>query len=98
MPRSHSMFALTAVLALLVTPGIAAAQQAPSKASAKTERSSVDETWDETKAMTRKQWEAAKKKWAVEKVKWRACNRQADVQKLQAPKSWSFVASCMTKT
>ena len=57
----------------------------------------LDKTWDETKAMTRKQWNAAKKKWASEKVKLRDCNRQADAQKLEAPKSWSFVASCMTK-
>ncbi|MEA3025111.1 MAG: hypothetical protein QOF91_396 [Alphaproteobacteria bacterium] len=48
--------------------------------------------------MTRKQWNAAKKKWATEKVKWQDCNRQSAAEKLSAPKSWSFIASCMTKT
>jgi hypothetical protein len=46
--------------------------------------------------MTRKEWDAAKRKWAVEKVKWLDCNRQAEAEKLTAPKSWSFVAGCMT--
>ncbi len=48
--------------------------------------------------MTRKEWDAAKKKWAQEKVKWNDCNRQSRKEKLEAPKSWSFIASCMTKT
>jgi hypothetical protein len=52
--------------------------------------------WDQTKTMTREQWNKAKKTWAMEKAKWRDCNRQARKQKLSAPKSWSFIASCMT--
>ena len=96
-----------AALAVALATGAAAAQQAPvppASVGAKPNKSEtstqdkVDQTWDETKAMTRKQWNAAKKKWASEKVKWRDCNRQADTRKLEAPKSWSFVANCMTKT
>ena len=101
MPRLSSKTALVA-LAVALSSGIAAAQQAPAKAAKADTKAStqetLDKTWDETKAMTRKQWNAAKKKWASEKVKLRDCNRQADAQKLEAPKSWSFVASCMTKT
>ena len=52
--------------------------------------------WDQTKAMTREQWTKAKKTWAMEKVKWRDCNRQARKEKLSAPKSWTFIARCMT--
>jgi hypothetical protein len=52
--------------------------------------------WDQTKTMTREQWNKAKKTWAMEKVKWRDCNRKARQEKLSAPKSWSFIASCMT--
>jgi hypothetical protein len=48
--------------------------------------------------MTRKEWATAKKKWAQEKSKWNDCNRQSRKEKLEAPKSWSFIASCMTKT
>ena len=62
-----------------------------SQASAK-----IEQTWDRTKTMTRKEWDAAKRKLAVEKVKWRDCYRQAEAEKLTAPKSWSFVAGCMT--
>jgi hypothetical protein len=52
--------------------------------------------WDQTKTMTREQWNKAKKTWAMEKAKWRDCNRQARKEKLSAPKSWTFIASCMT--
>ena len=52
--------------------------------------------WDQTKTMTREQWNKAKKTWAMEKVKWRDCNRKARQEKLSAPKSWTFIASCMT--
>ena len=101
MPRLPSKIALAA-FAVALTSGIAAAQQAPAnpaKADSKAStQETLDKTWDETKAMTRKQWNSAKKKWASEKVKWSDCNRQADAQKLETPKSWSFVASCMTKT
>jgi hypothetical protein len=59
---------------------------------------SAGETWDQTKRMTRKQWNAAKRKWAQEKVQWRDCNAQAKREKLSGPKSWSYIASCMTKS
>ena len=100
-----------AVLAVTLTAGIAAAQQtstppasvpakpAPAaKTDGKAEPSAAVSTWDQTKTMTRKQWDTAKKKWETEKVQWQVCNRQADAEKLKAPKSWSFIASCMTKT
>ena len=102
MPRTKLTLAL-GVLAIALTGGTVAAQQTPPKPAAtmeqksgpsKTERS----TWDQTKDMTRKEWAAAKKKWAQEKVKWRNCSRQSRQEKLEAPKSWSFIGSCMTKT
>lgn len=55
----------------------------------------IEHTWIQTKALTAKEWNAAKRKWAAEKVKWRACNRQAEAERLAAPKSWSFVVRCM---
>jgi len=110
MPRLTRTLALAA-LTVVLTTGIAAAQQTPAPrppvsvpakpeprgAQAKAEPSALDLTWDKTKAMTRKEWNVAKKKWATEKVKWQDCNRQADVEKLGAPKSWSFIANCMTR-
>ena len=54
--------------------------------------------WVAEIAGKRKEWDAEKKKWALKKVKWQDCNRQADAEKLKAPKSWSFIGSCMTKT
>ena len=72
----------------------AADRKAASDAKAKADPS----MWDQTKDMTRKQWNEAKKKWATEKQQWRDCNNQAKREKLSAPKSWSFIASCMTKS
>jgi len=72
----------------------AADRKAASDAKAKADPS----VWDQTKDMTRKQWNEAKKKWATEKQQWRDCNNQAKKEKLAAPKSWSFIASCMTKS
>lgn len=113
MSRLKTTLALSA-LALALCSGIAVAQQstlpakqapaaaAPATAgkaeSSKTDSSTFALTWDKTKAMTRKEWDSAKKKWAMEKVKWRDCNRQSDAEKLTAPKSWSFIGSCMTKS
>lgn len=107
--KALPMAALLAVLAAAT----AAAQQMPrskpvppdtippKSASTETIRSAtadVEKTWDKTKAMTRKEWHAAKRKWATERVKWRACNHQAEAEKLAAPKSWRFVADCMTRS
>ena len=109
MLRLKTTLALSA-LALSLYSGIAAAQQtplpakpapaatAPATTGTKAEFSTSTSTWDKTKAMTRKEWDAAKKKWAMEKVKWQDCNRQSNAEKLTAPKSWSFIGSCMTKT
>jgi hypothetical protein len=105
MSRTNRTLALC-VLAVALTSGTVAAQQtSPLKPAAKVEQkaepSTLDqskETWDQTKEMTRKEWGVAKKKWAQEKAKWSDCNRQSRKEKLEAPKSWSFIASCMTKT
>jgi hypothetical protein len=53
--------------------------------------------WDQTKTMTSKQWNKAKRQWAIEKVKWRACNREARSRKLDGAKSWTFIGRCMTR-
>lgn len=63
----------------------------PSAASAR-----LQHTWDQTTAMTRREWNAAKRKWAAEKASWRDCNRQADIERRIAPKRWSFIVGCMT--
>ena len=97
MGRMNCTLAL-GVLAIALSSGAAAAQQAPPKPAAKVEQKAEPSVWDQTKDMTRKEWEGAKKKWAQEKVKWNDCNRQSRKEKLEVPKSWSFIASCMTKT
>ena len=103
MPQMKSTVALC-MLAIALTSGTVAAQQAPPRPSSakveqKTEPSKTgSSTWDQTKEMTRKEWAAAKKRWAQEKVKWNDCSRQSRKEKLEAPKSWSFIANCMTKT
>jgi hypothetical protein len=99
MSRMHCTLALCA-LAVALTSGTVAAQQQqpPPRPAAKVEQKAQPSVWDQTKDMTRKEWNSAKKKWAQEKVKWNDCNRQSRQEKLEAPKSWSFIASCMTKT
>jgi hypothetical protein len=109
MLRLKSTLALSA-LALALYSGIATAQQtplpakpapaatAPATTGTKIEPSTPTSTWNKAKAVTRKEWDAAKKKWAMEKVKWQNCNRQSNAEKLTAPKSWSFIGSCMTKS
>jgi Ni/Co efflux regulator RcnB len=103
MSRLSWTVALCAV-SVALNGSIAAAQQAPSsrsaaKAEQRSEPSKTESsTWDETKEMTRKEWNVAKRKWAQEKTKWNDCNHQSSRQKLEAHKSWSFIASCMTKT
>ena len=77
----------------------APAATVPATTGGKSESSSAaPSTWDQTKTMTRKEWDAAKKKWAMERVKWQDCTRQSNAEKLKAPKSWSFIGSCMTKS
>jgi hypothetical protein len=105
MSRLKTTLALSA-LALALCSGPAAAQPLPAKPApsvtapattgAKAETSTS--TWDQAKAMTRKEWDAAKKKWAMEKAKWQDCNLQSKAEKLTAPKSWTFIGSCMTKS
>ena len=85
-------------LAVALSVGTVAAQQTSPKPAAKVEQKAEPSTWDQSKEMTRKEWDAAKKKWAQQKVKWNDCNHQSRKDKLEAPKSWSFIASCMTKT
>jgi hypothetical protein len=69
----------------------------PERAKTTEVKTSEPSVWDQTKSMTRKQWNKARKTWAMERDKWRDCNRQSRARKLTAPESWSFIASCMTK-
>jgi len=99
-----------AALAVVLNSGIAVAQQsslpakqaptatAPATSGSNAEAATSTSTWDQAKAMTRKEWDAAKKKWAMEKAKWQDCNLQSKAEKLTAPKSWTFIGSCMTKS
>ena len=99
-----------AALAVVLNSGIAVAQQsplpakqaptatAPATSGSNAEAATSTSTWDQAKAMTRKEWDAAKKKWAMEKVKWQDCTRQSRAEKLTPPKSWTFIGSCMTKS
>jgi hypothetical protein len=97
MSRISCTLALCALAVALTNGTVAAQQTTPPKPAAMMEQKTEPSTWDQTKEMTRKEWDTAKKKWAQEKVKWTDCNRQSRKEKLEAPKSWSFIASCMTK-
>ena len=109
MSQLKTTLALSALVFALCS-GIATAQQtspsakpapaatAPATTGNKAESSTSTSTWDQTKAMTRREWKTAKKKWVMEKVKWQDCNKQSDAEKLAANKSWSFIGSCMTKS
>ena len=48
-------------------------------------------------AWTRAKWNGMKSKWSLDKVKWADCRRQAKTQKLSGRKSWSLIATCMTR-
>jgi hypothetical protein len=110
MPRLKSSALALSALVFALYSGTAVAQQtplpakpataatAPATTGSKAETSTTTSTWDQTKAMTRKEWDIAKKKWAMEKVKWQDCNRQSSAEKLTAPKSWTFIGSCKTKS
>ena len=98
--------ALAAFAMVLATTAVAAQQNSSARhhrakhhaADSEAKANSSQSTWDETKDMTRRDWNAAKRKWAKEKVKWQDCNQQSDREKLTAPKSWSYVARCMAKS
>jgi len=98
MRRMNCTLVLCALAVALSGGTVAAQQTPPSKPAVKMEQKAEPSTWDQTKEMTRKEWDAAKKKWAQQKVKWNDCNRRSNKEKLEAPKSWNFIASCMTKT
>ena len=98
-----------AAFAVALTTAEAAAQQSPStprhgtkhraaKSDGPSGFSGSQSTWGKTKDMTRREWNAAKRKWPNEKVKWQDRNRQSDGEKLTAPKSWSYVARCTAKS
>jgi hypothetical protein len=53
--------------------------------------------WDGVGTMTRRQWNAMKRRWARETQKWTACNADARRQKLSAANSWTYVGKCMIK-
>ena len=87
----RSALAAVAILGIIVTSGVAPAQ---TTAPAPTTSSKTD---DVSKWTTR-QWNHAKAEWAKEKQKWAGCQKQSKDQKLTGRKSWSFLASCMTKS
>lgn len=58
--------------------------------------SSMSSLVDDVSTWTSTQWNWAKAEWAKEKDKWTDCQRQSHEQNLTGPKSWSFLASCMT--
>jgi hypothetical protein len=99
--------ALAAFVVVLTIGGAAAQQSASTRhqsstkhhdAKSEAKADSSHSTWGETKDMSRREWNAAKRKWAKEKVKWRDCSQQSDRENLTAPKSWSYVARCMAKS
>ena len=109
MPQLKTALALSA-LALTLYSGIAVAQQTPLPAKTTPAATAPTTTGtkvevlhdhfnlgpdqgDDPQGMGR-----GKEKWAMEKVKWQDCNRQSNAEKLTAPKSWSFIGSCMTKS
>jgi hypothetical protein len=73
-----------------VTSGMALAETT-------TPSSSTSSIIDDVSNWTSKQWNRAKAEWANEKEKWADCQKQSKDQNLTGPKSWSFVASCMTR-
>ena len=83
---------LAVAVVALVGSGAAFAQTSPAPATPPASTTAKpEESW------TKKKFEAAKAKWAAEKEKWADCNKQSKEQKLTGRKSWSFIASCMTK-
>jgi predicted small secreted protein len=58
--------------------------------------SSMSSIVDDVSTWTSKQLDWAKAEWAKEKEKWADCQRQSQDQNLTGPKSWSFLASCMS--
>jgi hypothetical protein len=59
--------------------------------------SSMSSTIDDVSTWTAEQWDLAKAKWVKEKEKWADCRKQSSDQNLTGRKSWSFLASCMTR-
>ena len=53
--------------------------------------------WDGVSTMTRRQWNAMKRRWSREKQKWATCNAQARRQKLSTADRWTHVGKCMVK-
>ena len=80
----------TAILAV-VTSGVALAQTTT------TPSSSTSSNIDDVSKWTSKHWNQAKAKWVKEKEKWADCRKQSRDQNSTGRKSWSFLASCMTK-
>jgi hypothetical protein len=81
---------VTAVVLGAVTSGVALAQTT-------TPSSSTSSKADDVSKWTSKQWDRAKAKWAEEKEKWADCQKQSTDHNLTGRKSWSFLASCMTR-
>jgi hypothetical protein len=82
--------ALAAALFCIATSGPAPAQTtAPAP--------SISSKADDVSKWTTRQWNHAKAEWAKEKQKWADCRKQSKDQKLTGRKSWSFLASSMTR-
>jgi hypothetical protein len=102
MDRTRAFIAAGVVIAGAVACGVAFAQ-APATPPAKTPAptaaapmSSNSSAAAKVEAWTTKQWDAAKQEWAKDRTKWANCEKQADKQKLEGRKSWSFLYTCMT--
>jgi hypothetical protein len=76
-----------AVIAGLVGTGVAFSQHPSQPAATQTEK---------VRTISKREWNKMKVQWAKQTDKWANCNKEADDQRLNGRKSWSFIASCMT--
>jgi hypothetical protein len=97
MKRSHASTLSLIVAGVLAAGVLGTAAQAQAPVRAPAAPSTASKPADGASAWTRKKWIEAKAKWSQEKEKWADCRRQSKDQKLSGRKSWSFIASCMTK-
>ena len=107
MPRMNCTLALCALAVALTGGPVAAQQTPPPKPTAKVEQKTGaiegrgrrlfgirPRRWD-----PEKEWDVATEKMGAGKSEVGTTrNRQSRKEKLEVPKSWSFIASCMTKT
>src|SRR5262245_59886358 len=89
MSFSRSALVAAAILVVIVLGG--------GPAHATTSSSSTSSMIDDLSEWTSKQWNRARAEWAKEREKWADCRKQSKDQNLTSLKSWSFLASCMTR-